>query len=69
VRASATKDGNRPVCVNLETGDAVEFEIVTPEPDEVELYRRLTDRLWEAAAEGDAARPILVACAQRWAQI
>jgi transcriptional regulator with XRE-family HTH domain len=47
--------------------ETVAGEITTPDPDEVALYRRLTDRLWEAAAEGDEARSILVACARRWA--
>lgn len=38
------------------------------EPDQVNVYRRLTDRLWTAAAIGDEARAILLACGQRWAE-
>jgi transcriptional regulator with XRE-family HTH domain len=48
--------------------ETVAGEITTLDPDDVALYRRLTDRLWEAAAEGDEARSILVACARRWAE-
>lgn len=34
-------------------------EVTTDDPDDVALYRRITDELWKAAAEGDAARAIL----------
>lgn len=46
--------------------ETVAGEITTPDPDEVALYRKLTERLWEVAAEGEAARSILVECARRW---
>lgn len=49
--------------------ETIAGEITTPDPDEVALYRRLTDRLWDVAAVGDAARAILVACARRWAEL
>lgn len=34
-------------------------EVVATDPDDVSLYRAITDGLWEAAAEGDDAREIL----------
>lgn len=34
-------------------------EVVTDDPDDVALYRRITAQLWDAAAEGDQARAIL----------
>lgn len=45
--------------------DVVQVETVTAEltvidPDEVDTYNRLTDMLWAAAAEGDAARQLLL---------
>jgi transcriptional regulator with XRE-family HTH domain len=44
--------------------DVVQIETVTDEhtirdPDQVAIYNTLTDRLWDRAAEGDAARAIL----------
>lgn len=38
------------------------------DPDQVEIYRRLTDRLWDVAAQGDEARAILTAASAKWAQ-
>lgn len=45
--------------------DVVQIETVTAEvtvvdPDEVEIYSKLTDMLWSAAAEGDSARDLLL---------
>lgn len=34
-------------------------EIVATDPDDVALYQTITERLWEAAAQGDDAREIL----------
>lgn len=34
-------------------------EVVTDDPDDVALYRRITTQLWDTAAEGDDARTIL----------
>jgi transcriptional regulator with XRE-family HTH domain len=44
--------------VLVETATA---EIVVDDPDEVEVYNKLTDMFWEVAAEGDEARDILTA--------
>jgi transcriptional regulator with XRE-family HTH domain len=42
--------------VMVETATA---EIVVDDPDEVEVYNKLTDMFWEVAAEGDEARDLL----------
>ncbi|MGH3467816.1 MAG: helix-turn-helix domain-containing protein [Thermocrispum sp.] len=34
-------------------------EVATADPDDLALYRRITDQLWSVAAEGDDARAIL----------
>ncbi|MFF5992945.1 MULTISPECIES: helix-turn-helix domain-containing protein [Prauserella] len=34
-------------------------DVVATDPEDVALYRGITDRLWEAAAEGDDARELL----------
>jgi len=47
--------------------ETVAAELTITDPDALALYDRLTDRLWTVAAEDDAARAILVACAGRWA--
>lgn len=38
----------------------ISAEIRITSPEEVAIYNRLTDRLWEAAAEGEAVRKILL---------
>ncbi|MEU6641982.1 Scr1 family TA system antitoxin-like transcriptional regulator [Saccharomonospora sp. NPDC046836] len=34
-------------------------DVIATDPDDVALYRALTDRLWDVAAEGDDARTLL----------
>ncbi|MGB3439577.1 MAG: helix-turn-helix transcriptional regulator [Actinophytocola sp.] len=51
--------------------DVVEIELVTAEstvvdPDEVATYTQLTDMLWSAAVEDDAARDLLVATLEQF---
>lgn len=43
--------------------ELINTEFTTRDPDDVELYRRYFDTLWEVAAEGDAARVILTRAA------
>jgi transcriptional regulator with XRE-family HTH domain len=40
--------------------EMVNTEINTDDPDDVALYNRLADSLWQSAAEGDGARRLLV---------
>lgn len=47
--------------------ETVAGEITTPEPDEVDLYRKLTSRLWSVAAEGADARTVLLERSRYWA--
>lgn len=44
----------------------VSGELRIDDADQVAVYNRLTDRLWAVAAEGDQARAILAANAERW---
>lgn len=46
----------------------VSGELRVDEDDQVAVYNRLTDRLWQVAVEGDAARAIITHCRDRWAQ-
>ncbi|MCI2419192.1 hypothetical protein MOQ72_17235 [Saccharopolyspora sp. K220] len=39
-------------------------ELRITDPDQVGIYRKLTDRLWSVAAEGDEARAILARAAR-----
>lgn len=41
-------------------------EITTRDPDEIALYNRLADKLWNTAVVGEEARSILLACSERW---
>lgn len=47
--------------------ETVAGEITTPEPDELDLYRRLTERLWSVAAQGADARSVLLERGKYWA--
>ena len=54
--------------------DVVSLETVTGEdritdPEQVAVYRRLTDRLWSAAVTDDDARAVLLAAGRRWAEL
>ncbi|QUQ71168.1 helix-turn-helix domain-containing protein [Kutzneria sp. CA-103260] len=54
--------------------DVVSIEKVTGEaretdPEQVEIYGKLTDRLWSAAVAGDKARALLLSCGQRWTEL
>lgn len=48
--------------VMIETATA---ELTVDDPGELDVYTKLTDLLWQAAAEGDQARDILAAAARR----
>lgn len=52
--------------VIIETNDS---EIVTEDPDDLELYNRILDKLWPTAVEGAQAREILLAAGERWAAL
>jgi hypothetical protein len=45
---------------DLVTVETVTAELVVTDPDEVVTYNRVTDLLWNAAAEGDVARALLL---------
>lgn len=47
--------------------ETIDSEIVLDDADEVTLYRRMADAMWSVAAEGDQARALLAAQAERWA--
>lgn len=47
----------------LVTVETTTSELHIDDPDQVATYHRLTDRLWDVAAEGDAARAILTRAA------
>ncbi|MEV0085281.1 helix-turn-helix transcriptional regulator [Saccharopolyspora sp. NPDC050642] len=49
--------------------ETVNTEISTDDPDDVALYNRLADSLWQAAVEGDDARRLLVQISTDIAQL
>ncbi len=48
---------------NVVLMESATAEIVVDDPDEVEVYNKLTDMFWEVAVEGDAARDLLASAA------